>query len=555
MTRSAAGGREGGVPGAGARIRGRVRGDRGAHCLVVCTEWPEFRSLDLGRIRDAMAYPFVVDARNLYEPGRDGRGRIHALPEASGRPGALRVPSASGPGHRRSRLPRIAPVRTALARGLGRRLRRLVPDRRCGNLAGYRDRSCVPVRSRDVTEELPDDRTCRRRPAPGLGRLPGDVPEAPDRDAPGRSTRNRTGPRAGRAARERSSCWRPPPRSTEIPRSIRNRSPTRGNVSPIGPRSVYDEAKRYAEALAMAYHRARGVLVTDRSHLQHLRPSDEDGRRPSRTRVHPAGSSGRAHHGPRRRQPDAIALLRGRSHRGALAAPSAPTIGAMNLGNPHEVTMLELAERDQDPHRVPPRSSSSTAPEDDPERRCPDITLAGSRPGVEAGGDARRGALEDGRMGETGVDERLNAESAVSELAPLIGDRVVILHRPSSPETGELSGSDIDCAVRSIHAQWPLRARGWRLVQCLHYDLCGWFWVLERAGDVIAFDTIDDPFGLGRDGIRPASSWGRKMGSRPRPFEPPTSRSNGRGNGAAARRSGRASEGRRTRTKARSTWR
>ena len=32
-----------------------------------------------------------------------------------------------------------------------------------------------------------------------------------------------------------------------------------GNVNPIGPRSVYDEAKRYAEALTMAYHRYKGV--------------------------------------------------------------------------------------------------------------------------------------------------------------------------------------------------------------------------------------------------------------------------------------------------------
>jgi UDPglucose 6-dehydrogenase len=39
---------------------------RGAHCIVVCTEWPEFRALELPRIREAMAYPLVVDARNVY---------------------------------------------------------------------------------------------------------------------------------------------------------------------------------------------------------------------------------------------------------------------------------------------------------------------------------------------------------------------------------------------------------------------------------------------------------------------------------------------------------
>jgi len=35
----------------------------------------------------------------------------------------------------------------------------------------------------------------------------------------------------------------------------------RGNVDPVGPRSVYDEAKRFSEALTMAHHRARGANV------------------------------------------------------------------------------------------------------------------------------------------------------------------------------------------------------------------------------------------------------------------------------------------------------
>lgn len=39
-----------------------------AHCLVLCTEWPEFRSLDLARLKDSMRYPLVVDGRNLFDP-------------------------------------------------------------------------------------------------------------------------------------------------------------------------------------------------------------------------------------------------------------------------------------------------------------------------------------------------------------------------------------------------------------------------------------------------------------------------------------------------------
>jgi hypothetical protein len=92
----------------------------------------------------------------------------------------------------------------------------------------------------------------------------------------------------------------------------------------------------------------------------------------------------------------------------------------------------------------------------------------------------------------------------IPRLAPLIGRRVLVLHRPDSGEadTG-LSGTDVDCVVDGLDPMWPLRLpREWRLCQSLHYDLCGWYWVLERDGDVIALDTIDDPLGLGRDGIR-----------------------------------------------------
>src|SRR5690606_42088776 len=50
-----------------------------------------------------------------------------------------------------------------------------------------------------------------------------------------------------------------------------------GNVNPVGPRSVYDEAKRFAEAMTMAFHRTHGVSVgivrTFNTYGPHLRPS------------------------------------------------------------------------------------------------------------------------------------------------------------------------------------------------------------------------------------------------------------------------------------------
>ena len=50
----------------------------GAHCMVVCTEWDEFRSLDLDRARRLLAHPIVVDGRNLFDPAEMlGRGFIY----------------------------------------------------------------------------------------------------------------------------------------------------------------------------------------------------------------------------------------------------------------------------------------------------------------------------------------------------------------------------------------------------------------------------------------------------------------------------------------------
>ena len=40
----------------------------GAHCAVICTEWPEFREMDLGRLAGAMAEPVLVDGRNCLDP-------------------------------------------------------------------------------------------------------------------------------------------------------------------------------------------------------------------------------------------------------------------------------------------------------------------------------------------------------------------------------------------------------------------------------------------------------------------------------------------------------
>ncbi len=111
----------------------------------------------------------------------------------------------------------------------------------------------------DVTALHLRGRAARRRSPlrlPGLAdRLPGAC-----RSRRSRSARSgRTTPSASRWRREPASCSPRPPRSTAIP-SIHPQPETYwGNVNPIGPRGVYDEAKRFAEAMTMAYHRAHGV--------------------------------------------------------------------------------------------------------------------------------------------------------------------------------------------------------------------------------------------------------------------------------------------------------
>src|SRR5829696_4965524 len=116
-----------------------------------------------------------------------------------------------------------------------------------------------------------------------------------------------------------------------------------GNVNPVGPRSVYDEAKRYAEALAMAFHRDRGVDVKIARIFNTYGPGmrRDDGRavptfidqalhrRP--LTVHGDGSQTRSlcHVND---LVEGIRLLTGSEH-----------IGPMNLGNPEEIKILELA--------------------------------------------------------------------------------------------------------------------------------------------------------------------------------------------------------------------
>jgi dTDP-glucose 4,6-dehydratase len=150
----------------------------------------------------------------------------------------------------------------------------------------------------------------------------------------------------------------------------------RGNVDPTGPRSVYDEAKRFAESLTMAMHRTYGVDVGIARIFNTYGPrlSPGDGRVISNfiaqaLRGEPLTIYG---DGRQTRSPcyvdDEIA--------GLVALLDSGLTGPVNIGNPDEHTVLELA---QVVLEVTGSASSMVfqpLPTDDPTRRCPDITLA-----------------------------------------------------------------------------------------------------------------------------------------------------------------------------------
>ncbi len=156
-----------------------------------------------------------------------------------------------------------------------------------------------------------------------------------------------------------------------------------GHVNPIGPRSVYDEAKRYAEALAMTYYRSYGadVRIARIFNTYGPRMQVDDGR------VIPAFITKALLGEPLPVQGD------GRQTRSfcyvddlvegifRLATLNGLAGEVFNLGNPDERTMLDVAElvRSLVGHDVP--MVHLPLPPDDPQRRCPQISKAWAKLG------------------------------------------------------------------------------------------------------------------------------------------------------------------------------
>jgi dTDP-glucose 4,6-dehydratase len=168
-----------------------------------------------------------------------------------------------------------------------------------------------------------------------------------------------------------------------------------GNVNPIGPRGCYDEAKRCAEAFAMAYHRAHDVdtriiriFNTHGPRMQVLDGRAVPNFMAQAIRGEPLTVYG---DGSQTRSLCYVSDL----VRGVLAALERGDALPVNLGNPEEVTVLELAQT-----IIRLAASKSTIefrelPVDDPKQRRPDISHARSLLGWEPKVD-----LEDG-LGRT----------------------------------------------------------------------------------------------------------------------------------------------------------
>ncbi len=149
-----------------------------------------------------------------------------------------------------------------------------------------------------------------------------------------------------------------------------------GNVNPIGPRGVYDEAKRFAEALTLAYHREHGVdpriVRIFNTFGPRMRPNDG--------RAVPAFFKAALENRPLPIHGDG-SQTRSLCYvddevEGILRLLLSTETGPVNIGNPEEVTMLELAEAVQDVVGNHPGIEFYPRPTDDPMVRRPDTTKA-----------------------------------------------------------------------------------------------------------------------------------------------------------------------------------
>ena len=171
-----------------------------------------------------------------------------------------------------------------------------------------------------------------------------------------------------------------------------------GNVNPVGPRGVYDEAKRFAEAMTVAYHRYHGVdaKIVRIFNTYGPRMRVRDGRavpnfigqalKGEDVTVYGDGSQTRSLCYVSDLVDGVIRLM--------LSDANDP----VNIGNPQELTIEQIARTILRLTGSSSRIVHRDLPVDDPKVRKPDITRATDDPGVEPDGAPRGGARQDDRV-------------------------------------------------------------------------------------------------------------------------------------------------------------
>ncbi len=164
-----------------------------------------------------------------------------------------------------------------------------------------------------------------------------------------------------------------------------------GHVNPVGPRGVYDEAKRFAEAMTMAYHRFHGLEVRIVRIFNTFGPSMRplDGRVVSNFIIQALENKPITIYGDGS-QTRSFCYVDDEV-RGLIALFDSDQTGPMNIGNPNEFTVRELADIVIEVTGSSSEIVYEPLPVDDPTQRKPDITLARTHLGWEPQVQLREG--------------------------------------------------------------------------------------------------------------------------------------------------------------------
>lgn len=165
-----------------------------------------------------------------------------------------------------------------------------------------------------------------------------------------------------------------------------------GHVNPLGPRSCYDEGKRVAESLCMNYHIAHGlpVRIVRIFNTYGPRMDPSDGRVVSNFIMQALRGEKLTVYGDGQ-QTRSFCYVSDLIEGFIRMMNQDETVGPINLGNPVENSMLELANAVQAATHSQSEIVHEPLPQDDPQRRCPDITKAKSLLGWEPQVDLQTG--------------------------------------------------------------------------------------------------------------------------------------------------------------------